>query len=203
MSEPPSGPPILDAEQHAFLGAARSGTLATVAPDGLPRLVPCCFVLVCGAGQFEDAGVTSRATAGRGGPLAGGDGSSAGRGGKTAGRGGKTAVLYTPLDEKPKRVADPRALARVRDLIKRPDVALLVDRWSEDWTELAWLRIRGRAALLEPSDAPDEHAGAVAALRVKYPQYRDHRLEDRALIRIEVLGAVWWSVGRAGGSGQA
>jgi len=174
VSEPPSGPPILDAEQHAFLAAARSGTLATVAPDGLPRLVPCCFVLVGGAG-----------------PLAGGDGSS-------AGRGGKTAVLYTPLDEKPKRVADPRALARVRDLIKRPDVALLVDRWSEDWTELAWLRIRGRAALLEPGEAPDEHAGAVAALRVKYPQYRDHRLEDRALIRIEVLRAVWWSAGRAG-----
>jgi len=167
----------MNAEQRAFLAAARSGTLATVAPDGLPRLVPCCFVLVGGAGPFEDAAVTSRAT---------------------AGRGGKTAVLYTPLDEKPKRVADPRALARVRDLVKRPDVALLVDRWSEDWTELAWLRIRGRAALLEPGDAPEEHAGAVAALRVKYPQYRDHRLENRALIRIEVLGAVWWSAGRAG-----
>ena len=191
MSEPPSGPPILDAEQRVFLAAARSGTLATVAPDGLPRLVPCCFVLVGGAGPVEDAGVTSRATAGRGGPLAGGEGSS-------AGQRGKTAVLYTPLDEKPKRVVDPRALARVRDLVKRPDVALLVDRWSEDWTELAWLRIRGRAALLEPGDAPDEHAGAVAALRVKYPQYREHRLEDRALIRIEVLGAIWWSAGRAG-----
>lgn len=164
MSEPPSGPSILDAEQRAFLAAARSGTLATVAPDGLPRLVPCCFVLVGG---------------------------------------GKTAVLYTPLDDKPKHVADPRALARVRDLVKRPDVALLVDRWSEDWAELAWLRIRGSAALLEPGDAPDEHADAVAALRVKYPQYRDHRLDDRALIRIEVLDAVWWSAGPAGRSGQA
>ncbi len=164
MSEPPNGAPILDAEQRAFLAAARSGTLATVAPDGLPRLVPCCFVLAAGT---------------------------------------RAAVLYTPLDEKPKRVADPSALARVRDLVKRPDVALLVDRWSEDWTELAWLRIRGRAALLEPIDAPDEHAGAVAALRVKYSQYRGHRLEDRALIRIEVLGAVWWSAGPAGRSGQA
>ncbi len=186
MSEPPIGPPILDAEQRAFLAAARSGTLATVAPDGLPRLVPCCFVLVGVAGPFEGATVTSRATAGRGGPLAGGDGSS-------AGRGGKTAVLYTPLDEKPKRVADPHALARVRDLVKRPDVTLLVDRWSEDWTELAWLRIQGRAALLEPTDAPDEHAGAVAALREKYSQYREHRLDVRALIRIEVLRAVSWN----------
>ncbi len=44
--------------------------------------------------------------------------------------------LYTPLDEKPKASPDPLALARVRDLLARPDVTLLVDRWSEDWTRL-------------------------------------------------------------------
>ncbi|MEJ7695709.1 MAG: hypothetical protein WKF78_03570 [Candidatus Limnocylindrales bacterium] len=56
MSEPPSGPPILDAEQRVFLAAARAGPWPPVAPDGLPRLVPCCFVLVGGAGPVEDAG---------------------------------------------------------------------------------------------------------------------------------------------------
>ena len=61
-------------------------------------------------------------------------------------------VLYTPLDEKPKHEADPHALARVRDIQGRPEVTLLVDRWDEDWSRLAWLRLHGQATLLEPSD---------------------------------------------------
>ena len=34
-------------------------------------------------------------------------------------------VLYSPLDEKPKRVHDVRRLARIRDIAVRPDVTLL------------------------------------------------------------------------------
>jgi hypothetical protein len=29
-------------------------------------------------------------------------------------------------------------------------VSVIVDRWDEDWTRLAWLRVDGRAALIEP-----------------------------------------------------
>ena len=144
----------LTADQLAFLAAARTATLATIAPDGSPRLVPVCFVVRDGTD------------------------------------------LYVPLDEKPKRTEDPRDLARVRDILERPAVALLVDRWSEDWSELGWLRIRGDASLVEPADEPDEHAAVVAELRAKYPQYASHRLEDRPLIRIRVTGASsWGSVG--------
>jgi len=74
-------------------------------------------------------------------------------------------VMWSPIDEKPKSVADPRALARVRDIQARPAVAVLVDRWSEDWSELAWIRLRGDATLIEPADVPVEVAGA---LRQKY-----------------------------------
>ena len=35
---------ILSPTEGAFLAAARSATLATIAPDGRPRLVPICFV---------------------------------------------------------------------------------------------------------------------------------------------------------------
>jgi PPOX class probable F420-dependent enzyme len=63
----------------------------------------------------------------------------------------KKLVLYSPLDEKPKSVADPRRLARVRDVLERPRVTVLVDRWHEDWTQLAWLRLEGDAALIEPA----------------------------------------------------
>ncbi len=158
---------ILTPEARTFLADARTATLATIDPEGRPRLVPICFVLAAADGP--------------GGP-----------------------VLYSPLDEKPKAVADPRSLARVRDILARPDVTILVDRWSEDWTELAWLRAGGRAALLEPEaiDAARDPAieadasppGTIEALRAKYPQYRAHRLESRPLIRITLERVVTWGL---------
>ena len=70
-------------------------------------------------------------------------------------------------------------LARVRDIARLPAVALLVDRWSEDWSPFGWVRLEARADLLEPrAAATAEHAAAVAELRAKYPQYATHRLED-------------------------
>jgi len=101
--------------------------------------------------------------------------------------------LYTPLDEKPKRVDDPRDLARVRDLLGAPSVTLLVDRWSEDWSRLGWVRLYGTGVVLEPQ-TPDreEHAAAVTALRTKYPQYATHALEIRPMIRLTIDRAVSW-----------
>ena len=95
-------------------------------------------------------------------------------------------VVWTPLDEKPKAVDDLRSLARVRDILDRPGISLLVDRWSEDWSELAWLRIEGRATLV------DSEPAVVAALRAKYTQYVDHDLESRPMIRIEIEGVRSW-----------
>lgn len=103
-------------------------------------------------------------------------------------------ILYTPLDEKPKTVDEPRRLARVRDLLADPRVTVLVDRWDEDWARLAWLRCLGNASLLEPGPTADtaEHASAVTALRAKYPQYAAHRLEARPIIRIAIQHATSW-----------
>ena len=144
--------PVLSGAERAFLGAARRAVLATIAPDGRPRLVPICFVL-------DDA----------------------------------RPILYSPLDEKPKLMAEPRELARVRDLLRDPRVSVLVDRWDEDWTRLAWLRCHGSASLLEPT-GPDatEHREAVAALRSRYPQYETHDLANPPLIRIVLVRATSW-----------
>lgn len=102
-------------------------------------------------------------------------------------------ILFSPLDEKPKRSADPYQLARVQDLLVLPEATLLVDRWDEDWSRLAWVRLYGTAELLEPQPHErDEHAAAVAALREKYPQYLDQGLEARPVIRIAVTRAVSW-----------
>jgi PPOX class probable F420-dependent enzyme len=98
-------------------------------------------------------------------------------------------VLFTPIDEKPKQTADPRSLARIRDIERRADVTVLIDRWDEDWHHLAWLRIDGRADLAED---PAERAHAIAALRAKYPQYAAHDLEHRPLIRIAIERVRSW-----------
>jgi PPOX class probable F420-dependent enzyme len=43
--------PLLSTDQRALLESARRAVLATIAPDGQPRLVPICFVV-------DDAGPT-------------------------------------------------------------------------------------------------------------------------------------------------
>lgn len=106
---------------------------------------------------------------------------------------GGAPVLWSPIDEKPKRSGDPRSLARVRDILARPDVTLLVDHWSEDWSELGWLRILGRAALFEPDPADTNVRDVIAALRAKYPPYGEHDLERRPMLRIVLESVVRWS----------
>jgi len=106
---------------------------------------------------------------------------------------GQRAVLYTPLDEKPKRVPDIARMARVRDITACPRVTLLFEHWDEDWTQLAWLRARGDAVLDEGAADPESHRRVVASLRRKYPQYRSHALEQRPLIRVHLHDISAWS----------
>lgn len=101
-------------------------------------------------------------------------------------------LVLSPLDEKPKTTDDPRSLARVRDILERPEVELLVHRWDEDWSRLAWLRVDGRGRLVEPGAVAD---GTLAALRAKYPQYATHRLEERPLLAIEIERTRAWGPG--------
>lgn len=101
-----------------------------------------------------------------------------------------TLELWSSLDEKPKADGDPRDLARVRDILARPRVEVVVDRWSEHWADLAWLRLRGVARLVEPGAVP---SGVVEALRARYPQYADHDLDGRPMLAIEIDGTAGWS----------
>lgn len=103
-------------------------------------------------------------------------------------------AIYTPVDEKPKRV-DPSALRRIRNILTHPRVCMVWDHYEEDWTKLAWLQVRGTAALVE---AADERAAALAALRDRYPQYRTMDLETRPLIRITPLRVRSWRAASGG-----
>jgi hypothetical protein len=78
-------------------------------------------------------------------------------------------------------------------------VSLVVDRYDEDWSQLRWVIVQGRADIL--GEGP-ERATAVDLLREKYPQYRAMGLDrDTAIvIRISPERTTYWS-GAAGAPG--
>lgn len=96
--------------------------------------------------------------------------------------------LYTAVDAKPKRT---RALRRLRNIAANPRVALVVDHWAEDWRELRWVVVEGRAAVLEGGP---EAGGAADLLVARYPQYRTLGLERESatVIRIEPVRIIHW-----------
>ena len=99
--------------------------------------------------------------------------------------------LFVALDEKPKR-RDPLDLERVRNLRANPRVAIVADRWDEDWSRLAWVHLSGTARVILPDEEPDTHAKAVMLLRDKYPPYRTMALESRPLIVIAIERVKTW-----------
>ena len=74
-------------------------------------------------------------------------------------------TIYSAVDAKPKRS---RTLRRIENARRRPDVTVLVDHYDDDWTRLWWVRVRGRARVLE---AGEEAERALALLVAKYEQY--------------------------------
>jgi PPOX class probable F420-dependent enzyme len=75
-------------------------------------------------------------------------------------------TLYSAVDSKRKSSSK---LRRIENARGRPDVTILVDHYEDDWTKLWWIRLRGRARVI---DDGDEREHALALLAEKYPQYR-------------------------------
>jgi PPOX class probable F420-dependent enzyme len=96
---------------------------------------------------------------------------------------------YIALDAKPKRVV-PTQLKRVRNILENPNVALVIDRYSEDWSELAYVLVRGMALLLPVGAA--EHARAITLLRDRYLQYRAMPIDEQPVIVIRATSATGW-----------
>jgi PPOX class probable F420-dependent enzyme len=76
-------------------------------------------------------------------------------------------TLYSAVDAKPKRS---RRLRRIENSRERPDVTVLVDHYEDDWRRLWWIRLRGRARVL---DNGEEAERALRLLTEKYEQYKD------------------------------
>lgn len=97
--------------------------------------------------------------------------------------------LYTPIDRKPKRDEDWRTLRRVRNVETNGRASVIVDRWDEDWSRLAWVLLEGTAEILEGGA---ERERAIARLAAKYPQYRAMPI-DGPLIRVTIERRIEWA----------
>jgi coenzyme F420-0:L-glutamate ligase / coenzyme F420-1:gamma-L-glutamate ligase len=97
-------------------------------------------------------------------------------------------TLYSPTDAKPKRVAVQR-LKRLQNIRENPRVALVIDDYSEDWGQLSYVLLYGTAEIV--NEGP-ELARAIAALRAKYPQYRDMPIEGNPMIAVHLTRVVSW-----------
>ncbi|MFH5801786.1 TIGR03668 family PPOX class F420-dependent oxidoreductase [Haladaptatus sp. CMAA 1911] len=98
-------------------------------------------------------------------------------------------TIVTPIDEKPKK-RSPTTLQRSQDINENSCVTLLIDHYTENWSKLGWIQIRGTATHLLPNE-PD-HTPAVFSLRQKYEQYANHALEERPIIRIMPGSVLTW-----------
>ena len=97
---------------------------------------------------------------------------------------------YIPLDEKPKRVAGSQ-LRRVRNIEVRPEVALVIDQYSDNWSHLGYVLIHGHAELISPEDT-SIHPRALTLLRERYVQYRTMALEKYPVIAITPTQIISW-----------
>ena len=84
------------------------------------------------------------------------------------------------VDPKPKRTPE---LARLRHIARDPRVALLVDRYEDDWGLLWWSRAEGVARAVGEGPEREE---AMGRLRSKYPQYEtlDDPFGDAVIVQV-------------------
>jgi PPOX class probable F420-dependent enzyme len=93
-------------------------------------------------------------------------------------------AIWTAIDDKPKRTAEP---ARIRYLRRRPDAALVVDFYDDDWSRLRWVQVTGTVEVLEARD----NEPALEALAAKYAQYAE-RTPPGPLLRLAPDRGLCW-----------
>jgi PPOX class probable F420-dependent enzyme len=96
--------------------------------------------------------------------------------------------VWSAIDRKPKASAEP---ARLRYLRRRPEAALVVDVYDDDWSKLAWVQVLGDVEIVEAAAAP----GAMDALAAKYEAYAQERPPGPLLRLVPERCLCWQAAG--------
>ena len=108
-------------------------------------------------------------------------------------------AVWTPIDGK-RKTGGP--LARLANAAADPRAALLLDDYSDDWSRLWWVRIDGAVRVHRIGPEPEGPAAeAIAALRAKYPQYREVPLFSgpATLLELTMDRTRGWQAAQGGG----
>jgi PPOX class probable F420-dependent enzyme len=95
--------------------------------------------------------------------------------------------LYFTIDHKPKRSTT--NLKRLANIRANSKVALVVDRYDEDWSKLAWLMVQGEAAIILDGAT---HKQAQARLRERYPQLKRMNIDALPVVAIDISHVIAW-----------
>jgi PPOX class probable F420-dependent enzyme len=96
-------------------------------------------------------------------------------------------TLCWAVDRKPKAT---QGLQRLENIRATPSVEVVVDHYEEDWTKVWWVRARGQARILEPSDH-EARSRALGLLAARYPQYRDQP-PDGPVVVVALTSITGW-----------
>ena len=97
-------------------------------------------------------------------------------------------LIHTAVDHKPKRTTN---LARLVNIAAEPRVSVLADHYDDDWNQLWWVRVDGRATVRERAA---EVESGLRALVAKYEQYRETPPAG-PFITVEIERIRSWSAG--------
>jgi PPOX class probable F420-dependent enzyme len=90
--------------------------------------------------------------------------------------------FFIPIDQKRKTVK-PQKLKRIKNIQDNPNVALLIDKYNEDWTKLAFVMIQGKASIITSKTQGNiQLQEAYKKLTTKYRQYQKIRLSEMCII---------------------
>jgi PPOX class probable F420-dependent enzyme len=98
------------------------------------------------------------------------------------------STLYITIDEKPKRIPG-TALKRLKNISENRTVAVVIDRYEEDWALLGWVMLRGSAEILLDGA---EHDDAQALLRGRYGQLEAMQIGELPVIAIRIERTASW-----------
>lgn len=101
-------------------------------------------------------------------------------------------TIVSAVDAKPKRTT---ALKRLANIEAQPAVAVLADEYSEDWSQLWWVRADGHGRVVARDGDPDLRARALSALSQRYAAYRERPPESGAIVAIDVTRWSGWTGG--------
>jgi PPOX class probable F420-dependent enzyme len=105
-------------------------------------------------------------------------------------------LIVVPVDTvKPKRRLD---LGRLANLARDPRCVLLVEHYTDDWSELWWVRVHATASVSAPEGCGPASPW-LSALATRYPQYQSPGAVAATVVLRPTTVTGWAAAGRAPG----